>query len=295
MKEHLGIELKSDALGDCLYAMKVIKRMRYRLWKDKVLDLFTHRPDLFEHCPYIDSISIPYVDQMEAYRAKHEFVELFRADLLPHHRMDTFNLVSVPLGIGELTFAEKQLEYFPGEEDRADSFDVLLNTSITWPTRSWPVEHWQKLANALTFRGLKVAVIGKDVHSKGDDMLKRSLPLQGCHDLVNALSLDQTYYTLRKSKLFVSCQNGLSVLASATDVEIVVLGMSIEWSKRAIYRHENPHYKASYVKGGCEFYCGSSHQCPLPENNGELKCIPTYDSVERVVLERAHAIFGTPP
>jgi len=57
-------------------------------------------------------------------------------------------------------------------------------------------------------------------------------PLQGnVTNLVNALSLDQTYFTLAKAGLFVSGQGGLTVLAGATDVEIVVLGLSIEWSK----------------------------------------------------------------
>jgi len=49
----------------------------------------------------------------------------------------------------------------------------------------------------------------------------------------------------------VSCQNGLSVLAGATDTEIVVLDMSIEWSKRAVYRNDNPFHKITYVKGNC--------------------------------------------
>ena len=42
-------------------------------------------------------------------------------------------------------------------------------------------------------------------------------------NLVNRLSLDQTYYTIRKAGLFVTGQNGLSVLAGATDTRIVVL------------------------------------------------------------------------
>jgi len=87
------------------------------------------------------------------------------------------------------------------------------------------------------------------LQSFADQMQKHSPVLQRCTNLINQLSLDQTYYTIRKSKMFVSCQNGLSVLSGATDVEVVVLDMSIEWSKRAIYRNENPHYKATYVKG----------------------------------------------
>ena len=86
-------------------------------------------------------------------------------------------------------------------------------------------------------------------------MMKVSPDLRGCTNLANRLSLDQTYYTIRNCGLFITGQNGLSVLAGATDTEIIVLDMSIEWSKRAIYRQEDPYYRVTYVKGNCPAYC----------------------------------------
>jgi ADP-heptose:LPS heptosyltransferase len=211
---------------------------------------------------------------------------MFELDKLPHGLMDTFDFISIPIGLGALSFREKQLEYFPAEDDAAEAFDVVMNTSMTWPSRSWPLDNWQRLANALLARGLTVAVVGKEIRSNADNLVKRSHPLAGCRNLVDQLSLDQTYHTIRKARLFVSCQNGLSVLAGATGTELVVLDMSIEWSKRAIYRHEDPHYKATYVKGGCGIYCGAPDSCPVPENRGEFKCIPSYEAVEAAVLDK---------
>jgi len=130
-------------------------------------------------------------------------------------------------------------------------------------------------------------VIGKDVESKSDGLIKRSPPLEGnVTNLVNQLSLDQTFFTLRKSRLFVSGQGGLTVLAGATNAEIVVLGSSIEWSRRAIYRYGNPFHKVTYVSGICPVYCGAVDKCPLPENKGELKCVPRYAEVEAAVLAK---------
>ena len=212
----------------------------------------------------------------------HQTTRLFELDKLPHWRTDTFDFISIPLGLGGLSFREKQLEYFPTEPDEAQAFDVVLNTSMTWPTRSWPLENWQRLADELVARGLTVAVVGKDLHSPGDGIAKRSPELRGVTNLINRLSLDQTYYTLRKAGLLVTGQNGLSVLAGATDTRVVVLGMSIEWSKRAIYRHENPHHKVIYVKGSCDIYCGSMKDCP--EYEGELRCVPNYATVRDAVL-----------
>ena len=281
--ERRGLVLLSEGMGDCLFALAVIRKLRrafpYRY------DLFTFHPELFKACPYVDSVRPLDDPELQGGRYPHKFLRLFELDKLPHWKMDTFDFISVPLGQGQLSFAEKQLEYFPVEEDRAEAFDVVLNTSITWKTRSWPAENWQRLADTLVARGLRVAVVGKDVESKADKMVKRSPPLAGgVTNLVNRLSLDQTYFTLRKARLFVSGQGGLTVLAGATDTEIVVLGMAIEWSKRAIYRHADPFYKVTYVEGACDVFCGRGDDCPVP--GYDFKCVSTYDAVEKAVLAK---------
>ena len=279
--ERMGLVLMCEGMGDALFALAVIRKLR-RVYPYR-FDLFTRHTDLFRACPYVDSVRLLEDAAVRAY--PHQFVRMFEIDKLPHWKMDTFDFVSVPLGQGTLSFAEKQLEYFPNEPDRAERFDVVINTSRTWRTRSWPIESWQRLADVLAARGLRVAVVGKDVASASDKMVKQSLPLAGkVTNLVNALSLDQTYYTLAKAGLFVSGQGGLTVLAGATDTEIVVLGMSIEWSKRAIYRKANPFYKVAYVTGACDVFCGHADDCAVPEN--DFKCVPTYEQVEAAVLAK---------
>lgn len=286
--ERIALILACEGMGDCLFAQAVIRKMHTRAQGRHAFVLYTHHPALFRACPYVaearafSELPGPADPPMRG-------VKLFELEKLPHGLMDTFDFISIPVGLGELSFREKQLEYFPAESDAAEAFDVVLNTSITWPSRSWPVEHWQRLAGALTARGLTVAVVGKEVRSNADNMTKRSPPLEGCRNLVDRLSLDQTYYTIRKARLFVTCQNGLSVLAGATDTELVVLDMSIEWSKRAIYRREDPHYKVTYVKGACAIYCGASDACPLPANRGQFLCVPSYESVEAAVLRKLQA------
>lgn len=282
--QRLGIALTAEGMGDCLYAMAVIRKLRHD-YRGHPIDLFTWHPELFKACPYVDTVAM--LEESVRHYDKGKLIRLFEPEKNPHWKMDTFDFISFPTAQGQLTFDEKQLEYFPVEADRAETFDVVLNTSQTWKTRSWPAENWQRLANGLVARGLKVAVVGKDVESKADGIVKRSPPLAGnVTNLVNQLSLDQTFFTLRKAGLFVSGQGGLTVLAGATDTEIVVLGMSIEWSRRAIYRHGNPFHKVTYVSGACSVYCGSPDKCPLPENKGELKCVPGYDAVEAAVLAK---------
>jgi ADP-heptose:LPS heptosyltransferase len=285
----VSVVLQCEGMGDCLYAIPVIKKMRGRLAAGSTLTLYTYHVDLFRSCPYVEQV-LP-IGRAKG-RSFPKLVILFDGTKMPHWLVDTCDFMSIPVGIGQLSFREKQLEYFPREADSAARFDVVINTSMTWPSRSWPIENWQRLADHLVAGGHSVAVVGKDVSSDADKMVKKSLPLQGCTDLTNKLSLDQTYFTIRRAGLFVTCQNGLSVLSGATDTEVIVLDMSIEWSKRAIYRHEDPHYKAVYVKGACDIYCCKADVCPT---YGEFRCLPSVENVITAVglkLQAQRALAG---
>ena len=292
-EKRIGLQLACEGLGDNLYCVPVIKRLRELAGANTRIDVFTRQPDLFRACPYVDRV-YPMSDRaaLESYPYQKRVV--FDPKALPFALMETMDFISIPLGIGQLSFRQKQLEYFPVEQDEAGVYDIVLNTSMTWPTRSWPIERWQRLADALIEKGHSVAVVGKDVHSSADKYIKRSEGLNGCVDFTNRLSLDQTYYTIRKCGLFVTCQNGLSVLSGATDTEVIVLDQSIEWSKRAIYRHEDPHYKVTYVKGECSIYCCVSFDCPLPEESEKLKCVPSYEKVLAAVRVKLRAKGGSP-
>jgi len=290
MAERIGLLLKCEGMGDCLFAIPVIRKLYQQHQGDCVFDVFTHHPGLFRNCPYVAAAYPADEHGVQIYAQNHRVISLFEMERLPHWAMNTCDFMSIPLGIGQLSFLEKQLEYFPVEADASETFDVVLNTSMTWPSRSWPLLSWQRLADVLVARGLRVAVVGKSVSSRADEMTKVSQALAGCVDLVGKLSLDQTWFTIRRSRIFVSCQNGLAVLAGATDVECVILDKSVDWSRHAVIRNENPLYKATYVKGLCSDYCGVIDRCPKPGNDGAFRCIPEYPVVEAAVLGRLVAL-----
>jgi ADP-heptose:LPS heptosyltransferase len=284
-KETAAIILNCEGMGDCLFAIAVIKKLNLLYGQNHKFVIFTHRPELFKKCPYVvEAYPIHDSNKIMQYQKR---IVLFDTSRMPHWMVDTYDFISIPAGIGELSFREKQLEYFPVEDDRSVHYDVVINTSVTWASRSWPIENWQKVADFILAQGYSIAVVGKDTFSKADNMWKRSQGLKGCADLTNKLSLDQTYFTIKNCDLFITCQNGLSVLSGATDTEVIVLDMSIEWSKRAIYRNEDPHYKVTYVKGNCQLYCCSSFDCPT---YGEFRCIPTVEQVLDVVRNKLNLI-----
>lgn len=290
-EKRIALVLACEGLGDNLYCIPVIRRLRELVGPAAHIEVYSRQHALFRACPYVERAA-PIPGQAVLDALPYQVIRVFDPKTLPFALMETMDFISIPIGIGQLSFRQKQLEYFPVEEDRAERYDVVLNTSMTWPTRSLPIEVWQRLANELLALGLSVAVVGKDVHSTADNLLKRSAGLHGCVDLTNRLSLDQTYFTIAKCGLFVTCQNGLSVLAGASDAEIVVLDQSIEWSKRAIYRRESPHHKVTYVKGECSIYCCVSFECPLPEGQ-KLKCVPGNERIKEAVFSRLPGGMGT--
>ncbi len=280
MPRTIAIRLQCAGIGDCLCAIPILRQVRRRYPEVTELVLFTYQPALFQRCPYTDRIH--HIDDHAALAAFPEVLTLFDTGKLPYHLMDTIDFMSIAAGLGQLSFREKQLEYFPVEADQSQRYDVVLNTSMTWPSRSWPQANWQRLADRLLALGRSVAVIGKTVYSPWDQMEKTSQGLAGCADLTNRLSLDQTYFTIARAGLFVTCQGGLSVLSGATDTPIVMLDRSVEWSKYALYRHEDPHYRFHMVKGGCDIYCCDSRACPV---YGEFRCIPGFDAVWATVAD----------
>lgn len=283
--DQVAIYLNCEGLGDCLFAIPVLRKLRSTVTAAQKFVLFTHHPALFADCPAVFEAR-PYAQAPTTPPA--HWLEMFDVKKFSHAHIDTMDFMSLPLGLGQLSFREKQLEYFPQEPDCASRFDVVLNTSTSWPSRSWPLENWQQLADRLLALGCSVAVVGKTVASPADGMLKHSAGLRGCTDLTNVLSLDQTYFTIARAGLFITCQNGLSVLSGATDTEVMVLDMSIEWSKRAIYRQQNPHYKVTYVPGDCSIYCCSAFACPEYES---FRCIPP---LERVLAVAARKLGAAP-
>ena len=77
------------------------------------------------------------------------------------------------------------------------------------------------------------------------------------------------------------------MLSGATDTEVIVLDRSIEWSKYALYRHEDPHYRFSIVKGNCDIYCCDSEACPV---YGEFRCIPGFEAVWAAVRSKLEQV-----
>lgn len=167
----IAIVLNCEGMGDCLFAIPVIKKMKAESDLDIRFAIFTHHPNLFLKCPYVHEIhNINDVAKIVQFK---DVINLFDVSKLPHWLVDTFDFISIPAGLGELSFREKHLEYFPTEDDHSEYFDVVINTSFTWPSRSWPVENWQQVADFIVSQGYSVAVVGKDVYSKVDNLLKK--------------------------------------------------------------------------------------------------------------------------
>src|SRR5438445_12184649 len=97
--EQVGIILACEGLGDCLYSMAVIRKMKGESRGRYRFDLFTHHPQVFAACPYVEKV-YPIGDAAALRGYPNPTRKLFELDKLPHWLMDTFDFVSVPVGLG---------------------------------------------------------------------------------------------------------------------------------------------------------------------------------------------------
>ncbi len=91
----VAIILKCEGMGDCLFAIPVIKKLTWDLEPESKFVVFTHRPNLFLNCPNVGkAYDIRDIEELSKYDNK---LTLFELDKLPHHLMDTFDFISLSI------------------------------------------------------------------------------------------------------------------------------------------------------------------------------------------------------
>jgi ADP-heptose:LPS heptosyltransferase len=155
--QRMGLVLTCEGMGDALFALAVIRKLRrafpYRF------DLFTRHAELFKACPYVDSIRP--LDEAAGARLPAPVRARVRdrqAAALEDGYLRLHQRAARP---GNALLRREAARVFSAGARPRRALRRGLNTSRTWRTRSWPIESWQRLADMLVARGLKVAVVGR--------------------------------------------------------------------------------------------------------------------------------------
>lgn len=102
-----------------------------------------------------------------------------------------------------------------------EKYAVFLH-STTWDTKYWPEDYWVKLANKVNEKGIKVILPwGNDEEKQRANIISEKIHQGGVPKAM--LSLNEMARCLKFAEFVVSVDTGLSHVAAALDVPMVVL------------------------------------------------------------------------
>ena len=291
----------SGALGDIINTIPVIKYLSK--CHNQRLHLETDFARLFINNPYIEKIydtnkgeKIP--DDVIIYDCNVHHVNGTQKQI---RRIPMFDYWSTTFGFS-LTPEERTLEFYPDPLDfeLPEGKYIVLNPSITWPSRTWDLEKWEKLTEMILSLGFKVVVDGKDIAYGDDKKGFQNLKNPNIINTGNKLNLSQLWHLLQNSFAVVTLDNGMLHFAGTTDVNIVEMGSAINHVFKTPWRHGTQDYKHKFVGGACKLFCQSDmkynsggdikvtggfpiHGCY--ENKPTFECHPSPNAVFNAILE----------
>jgi len=188
-----------------------------------------------------------------------------------HPRMDIRQFHANKLGF-QLLPEEMNIEFYPDKYKpiKLPENYIVIHPVKTWPSRSWEEHRWQKFINIMNEYNIPVVAVGKESSEPGTFNTQKptyNISIKNGINLMNKISLHQTWHILNKSTIVVTMDSGILHLAGTTDTAIIQLGSSIDYKFRAPYRQNRQDYKFSYVSGNCKLLCASDMNYYMKYNN----------------------------
>ena len=256
-----------SSLGDCMFALAAIKALR-KMISQKIIFLTHGRyADLARHNPYIDRV-ITLEDKKEhaqmIYRQNEISASACFCDY--EHIVSHNHQIEACLQTVGLTAAPESLDMdivlSAEEHTRVDEFIarhglgkcnvVLLHANIGDPNRTWPGENWNSLAERFIESGWRVVAIG-NTNNKYAETQVYTFDNPAVINAVDAFSVLESIYLMRKCQLLVATDSGPVALAGASDIAIVSLYTIVPGHRRIAWRHGSLGWNALCVNLKCRY------------------------------------------
>lgn len=132
---------------------------------------------------------------------------------------------------------------------------VIMSPIITWPSRTYPLEFYQRLCTRIQRTGDKVLLVGKDVTHQGVKSLYSADNFPGAIDFTNKLSLAEAGALYSMSKLAYSSESANMLLACTNDTCWNVFLTSLSAPEfRLPWRNGRQHYLNYVVANDDDYY-----------------------------------------
>lgn len=307
-KKKILLKVSCVALGDSLCATPTIRKVS-QCYGSKVF-VQTYQPDLFKNNPYVDKVYTfeddldegQFDETFETYNQwikTNEGISFDKIDRKIEIKLSNFEARQMhALGVGISLYPEEMFyDYIPSdqtEKTRKINKDYLVfHVTKSWPSRTWPDEKWQRLANLIKeHTDFKIVLIGKshkEVAYHGDIEKKvinlDRVDLDYCIRSDNLgyqesgsteyNTISELWHIINNSLALISFDAGPIHLAGTTDTHIVQIGASVDPLKTAPYRKGNQDYKFHFIGGSCGKFCSTDPKYSVKEW-GTINSMPYY-------------------
>lgn len=200
-------------LGDLITAEPAI---RYAIKNFKcAVSIETFAPEIYRHLEFNQIFQSDANDALKGLADQDKFFTFktmydpdeLHAEFLAHLMIQRVDYHTLAMWRCQIPIAERCIELYPneGEKSAADEIDhwgdVIIHAGETWPTRTFPVEWWQKVIDGLIHIGLRPVLIGRHyIPGRGVVAVDR----RGCLDLVDKLSPMQTIAVCQKARVVLT-------------------------------------------------------------------------------------------
>lgn len=241
-------------LGDVMQTTPFIRKL-YNAYQQKV-NIFGHieHEEFFKNNPYVNSYTNKFLVNFEEIQENFEIFTIFSQEGTSYWQSDLRQLAAMSAEIS-LKEYELELDFFPDEYEPIIELPenyILINPRIIGGDRAWSKEKWQYLINELNNLNIPVVTLGKNKIDCYQD-----LQIQNGVNLVDDYrqkNLSQTWHLINNSKIFVTFDTGMYILAGTTKTHILQIGGSYDPYFHSPVRNGLRDYKCTHVRGYCPLF-----------------------------------------
>jgi len=275
--KNIAVFLSCSGMGDIISSIPTI-RLLHKLYKKNIL-VFTHNTELLKNYPYIDvkNFNNNEIDKLSK-DSNWLVFDTFNLSKDIHPRIDIRQFHANKIGV-QLLPEEMNIKFYPNNYIPIENLPknyIVIHPVKTWPSRTWEEHRWQKFVNIMETYNIPIIAVGKDSSEVGTYNIQKptfDIKIKNGLNLMNKVSIHQTWHILNKSTVVITMDSGILHLAGMTDTSIIQLGSSIDPKFRAPYRNNSQNYKYKYISGDCKLLCASDMKYYI-KYNGEFNTIP---------------------
>ena len=284
----MNVLIQAHGLGDTICCTPTLKKLA--IIHDSKLKVFSNYPDVFSNLSYI--ISSNLIEKIKGELVKNIQYVLYSNHVcgeMKHNLVDIRQFASLQCGF-QLFPNELHCEYIPSESFNINVPNkyILIHAPNSWPVKTWDVNRWQELCNAIN---LPIVSVGKDCKTDNEWQYTCN-KLKSVLDLTNKTNLDQLWHLCNNAEYVITTDSSILHLAGTTDTEIIYIAMGRDPQLTTPYRNGSQDYKLKIISNNCSWctsnlkilnnkFKGSLINCQQEKTNEN--CQPSVDQVLEVI------------